>query len=149
MRCSVGKVRDALALHDAQSQRQRGLPHELLVYFVLVMVLYASVAYEEVLQLVVEGLRPLLGDDRLAQTIRQQRGHFAVTGKDRGDDVTHDGAPVWAVGQMAVTATQGPLSDNPTGTGCTFLLGLGHQILRKYNGSSFCFLLNECSSFKD
>ncbi|WP_196219039.1 hypothetical protein [Acidithiobacillus ferrooxidans] len=27
MRCPVGKVRDALALHDAQSQRQRGLPH--------------------------------------------------------------------------------------------------------------------------
>lgn len=46
MRCPVGKVRDALALHDAQSQRQRGLPHEVLVYFVLAMVLYASVAYE-------------------------------------------------------------------------------------------------------
>ncbi|MHB1494272.1 MAG: IS4 family transposase [Acidithiobacillus sp.] len=69
MRCPVGKVRDALALHDAQSQRQRGLPHEVLVYFVLAMVLYASVAYEEVLQLVVEGLRPLLGDDRLARTV--------------------------------------------------------------------------------
>jgi hypothetical protein len=26
MRCPVGKVRDTLALHDAQSQRQRGLP---------------------------------------------------------------------------------------------------------------------------
>ena len=69
MRCPVGKVRDALALHDAQSQRQRGLPHEVLVYFVLAMVLYASVAYEEVLQLVVEGLRPLLGDDCLARTV--------------------------------------------------------------------------------
>jgi len=57
MRCPVGKVRDALALHGAQSQPQRGLPHQALVYFVLAMVLYASVAYEEVLQLVAEEKR--------------------------------------------------------------------------------------------
>ena len=53
MRCPLGKVRDALALHGALSQSQRGLPHQALVYFVLAM-LYASVAYEEVLQLVAE-----------------------------------------------------------------------------------------------
>ncbi len=44
------------------------------------MVLYANVAYEEVLRLVIEGLRPLLGEDGLTQTavsrgaISQARG---------------------------------------------------------------------------
>ena len=41
MWCPVGKVRDVLALHDAQRQRQRGLPHEVLVYFILATVLSA------------------------------------------------------------------------------------------------------------
>lgn len=63
LNCPLDKVRKALAAHDAQSKRQRGLPHEVLVYFVMAMVLYANVAYEEVLRLVVEGLRQALGDD--------------------------------------------------------------------------------------
>lgn len=68
MRCPVGAVRATLARHGVESQRRRGLPHEALVYFVLAMVLYANVAYEEVLRLVLEGLRPLLGDEGLAQS---------------------------------------------------------------------------------
>ncbi len=67
MRCPIAKVRETLAQHGVESQRRRGLPHEVLVYFVLAMVLYANVAYEEVLRLVIEGLRPILGDEGLAQ----------------------------------------------------------------------------------
>ncbi|MCC5885611.1 MAG: IS4 family transposase [Gammaproteobacteria bacterium] len=67
MNCPVEKVRAALEAHGAQSKRRRGLPHEVLVYFVMAMVLYANVAYEEVLRLVIEGLRQLLGDEGLAK----------------------------------------------------------------------------------
>lgn len=67
MNCPLDKVRQALAANDAQSKRRRGLPHEVLVYFVMAMVLYANVAYEEVLRLVVEGLRQLRGDDGVCQ----------------------------------------------------------------------------------
>jgi len=45
------------------------LPREVLVYFIMAMVLYANVAYEEVLRLVVEGLRPLLGDDMVSKAV--------------------------------------------------------------------------------
>ncbi|WP_404813005.1 transposase domain-containing protein [Acidithiobacillus ferridurans] len=38
-----------------ESQRRRGLPHDVLIYFVMAMALYANVAYEEVLRLVTEG----------------------------------------------------------------------------------------------
>ena len=62
MNCPVDKIRAVLAAHNTESKRRRGLPHEVLVYFVMAMVLYANVAYEELLRLVVEGLRELLGD---------------------------------------------------------------------------------------
>ena len=45
MQCPVGKVRQTLEKNGAQSKRRRGLPHEVLVYFVMMMVLYADVAY--------------------------------------------------------------------------------------------------------
>jgi hypothetical protein len=60
--CPLDKVREALSAHGAQSKRRRGLPHEVLVYFVMAMVLYANVACEAVLRLVVEGLRQVFGD---------------------------------------------------------------------------------------
>ncbi|MDR2678042.1 MAG: transposase domain-containing protein [Zoogloeaceae bacterium] len=60
--CPLDKVREVLSAHGAQSKRRRGLPHEVLVYFVMAMVLYANVAYEDVLRLVVEGLRQVFGD---------------------------------------------------------------------------------------
>ena len=62
MQCPLGKVRQALERNGAESKRRRGLPHEVLVYFVMMMVLYADVAYEDVMRLVVEGLRTLLGE---------------------------------------------------------------------------------------
>lgn len=68
MRCPLDKVRETLRQQGAESQRRRGLPHDVLIYFVLAMVLYANVAYEEVLQLVLEGLRPLLGDEGMTQS---------------------------------------------------------------------------------
>ena len=68
MQCPLEKVRKALDKHGAQSKRHRGLPHEVLVYFVMMMALYAGVAYEDVLRLVVEGLRTLLGESALKRT---------------------------------------------------------------------------------
>ena len=84
MRCPIGKVRETLAQQGLESQRRRGLPHDVLIYFVLAMVLYANVAYEEVLRLVIEGLRPLLGDEGLMQStvskgaISQARGRVGA-----------------------------------------------------------------------
>lgn len=69
MSCPLDKVRAALAANGAESKRRRGLPHEVLVYFVMAMCLYANVAYEEVLRLVIEGLRGLLGDDGLSRLV--------------------------------------------------------------------------------
>lgn len=68
MNCPLDRVRAALTANAAQSKRQRGLPHEVLVYFVMAMCLYSNVAYEEVLRLVIEGLRGLLGDESLSRT---------------------------------------------------------------------------------
>lgn len=62
MNCPVDRVRAVLQAHAASSKRLRGLPHEVLVYFVMAMNLYATVAYEEVLRCVIEGLRQLWGD---------------------------------------------------------------------------------------
>jgi hypothetical protein len=67
MNCPLPRVREVLAGHGAQSKRRRGLPHEVLVYFVMAMCLYGSVAYEEVLRLVIEGLRELWGEEDLAE----------------------------------------------------------------------------------
>ena len=66
LNCPVDRVQAALAAHGVQSQRRRGLPREVLVYFLMAMCLYGSVAYEEVLRLVVEGLRELMGDEGVA-----------------------------------------------------------------------------------
>ena len=84
MNCPLDRVRQALAANGAQSKRRRGLPHEVLVYFVMAMVLYANVAYEEVLRLVIEGLRQMLGDEGLSKAtvtkgaISQARGQVGV-----------------------------------------------------------------------
>ncbi len=84
MNCPLEKVRAALAANGAESKRRRGLPHEVLVYFVMAMVLYANVAYEEVLRLVIEGLRQMLGDEGLSKAtvtkgaISQARGQVGV-----------------------------------------------------------------------
>ena len=69
VQCPVGKVRQTLEKNGAQSKRRRGLPHEVLVYFVMMMVLYADVAYEDVMRLVVEGLRTSLGETGLESTV--------------------------------------------------------------------------------
>lgn len=66
MNCPLERVRAALAANSAESKRRRGLPHEVLVYFVMAMCLYGSIAYEEVLRLVIEGLRNLWGDEGVA-----------------------------------------------------------------------------------
>lgn len=67
MNCPLERVREVLATHGAQSKRHRRISHEVLVYFVMAMCLYGRIAYEEVLRLVIEGLRPCWGDERLAE----------------------------------------------------------------------------------
>ena len=65
LQCPVAKVKQTLEKHAAHSKRKRGLPREVLVYFVMMMVLYATVAYEDVMRLVLEGLRGVLGEAEL------------------------------------------------------------------------------------
>lgn len=67
MNCPLEKVRSALAAHGAQSKRHRRMSHEVLVYFVMAMCLYGRIAYEEVMRLVIEGLRSCLGDAAVAE----------------------------------------------------------------------------------
>jgi hypothetical protein len=69
MQCPVDTVRNALQKNGVQSKRRRGLPHEMLVYFVMMMVLYGNVAYEDVMRLVVEGLRNFLGEAALERSV--------------------------------------------------------------------------------
>ncbi|MDR2113027.1 MAG: IS4 family transposase [Candidatus Accumulibacter sp.] len=82
--CPLDKVRAVLVANEVQSKRRRGLPHEVLVYFVMAMVLYAEVAYEEVLRLVIEGLRPIFGEAGLSSVtvskgaISQARGRVGA-----------------------------------------------------------------------
>ena len=61
--CPLDKVRNALIQCGVQTKRQRDLPREVLVYFVMAMCLYPRVAYEEVMRLVIEGLRRVYGDE--------------------------------------------------------------------------------------
>ena len=62
MNCPLNRVRAVLAANSGASRRYRGLPHEVLVYFVMAMNLYATVAHDEVLRCVVEGLRQFWRD---------------------------------------------------------------------------------------
>lgn len=68
LNCPLHRVRQALTECGAQSQRRRGLPHEVLVYYVMCMCLYRRAAYEEVLRIVVEGLRGIYGE-QIGQTL--------------------------------------------------------------------------------
>lgn len=127
MNCPLDKVRQALAAHGAESKRRRGLPHEVLVYFVMAMVLYANVAYEEVLRLVIEGLRPLLGDEGVAKAtvtkgaISQARGQVGVAPLRQlyQEQVRPDGPKdmpgVW-YGGLRVMAIDGSTLDMPDET---------------------------------
>ncbi|WP_215844549.1 IS4 family transposase [Acidithiobacillus montserratensis] len=60
LRYPIGAIREVLVRQSLESLRRRGLPHDLLMYFVLTKVLYPRDAYTEVLRLVIGGLRPLL-----------------------------------------------------------------------------------------
>lgn len=62
MDCPLEKVLETLEEHGCLSQRRRGLPHEVLVYLVMCLCLYRQAAYEEVLHIVIEGLRRIYGD---------------------------------------------------------------------------------------
>lgn len=68
LNCPLDRVRQTLVECGAQSQRRRGLPHEVLVYYVMCMCLYRRAAYEEVLRIVVEGLRGVYGEE-IGQTL--------------------------------------------------------------------------------
>lgn len=63
MNCPLAKVRQVLDEVGAQSKRRRDLPAEVLVFYVMALCLYRRAAYEEVLRVVVEGLRSVYGDE--------------------------------------------------------------------------------------
>lgn len=63
MNCPLQKVRQVLDELGAQSKRRRDLPAEVLVFYIMALCLYRRVAYEEVLRVVVEGLRGVYGDE--------------------------------------------------------------------------------------
>src|SRR6202049_5197703 len=61
LNCPLGQVKEALAACGVQTLIRRDMPREVLVYFVMAMCLYPRVAYEEVLRLVIGGLRRIYG----------------------------------------------------------------------------------------
>jgi len=63
LNCPLGRVREILKELGLQSQRRRDLPAEMVLFYVLALCLYRTVAYEEVLRIVVEGLRTVYGDE--------------------------------------------------------------------------------------
>jgi len=63
MNCPLHRVRQVLQELGAQSKRRRDLPAEVLVFYVMALCLYRRAAYEEVLRVVVEGLRSIYGDE--------------------------------------------------------------------------------------
>src|ERR1700688_2007026 len=63
LNCPLGQVKEALAACGVPTLIRRDMPREVLVYFVMAMCLYPRVAYEEVLRLVIEGLRRIYGDE--------------------------------------------------------------------------------------
>jgi len=69
LNCPLQAVHAALADHGKQSQRRRGLPHEVLVYYVMCLSLYREAAYEEVLRIAIEGLRHIYGDQISDSTV--------------------------------------------------------------------------------
>lgn len=68
MNCPLQQVRPVLQELGAQSKRRRDLPAEVLVFYVMALCLYRRAAYEEVLRVVVEGLRSIYGDE-IVQTV--------------------------------------------------------------------------------
>lgn len=68
MNCPLHRVRQVLNDLGAHSKRRRDLPAEVLVFYVMALCLYRRAAYEEVLRVVVEGLRSIYGDE-IGQTV--------------------------------------------------------------------------------
>lgn len=68
MNCPLAKVRQVPDELGAQSKRRRDLPAEVLVFYAMALCLYRRAAHEEVLRVVVEGLRSVYGD-LIGQTV--------------------------------------------------------------------------------
>jgi len=62
LNCPLGRVHEILKELGLQGQRRRDLPAEVVFFYVLALCLYRTVSYEEVLRIVVEGLRAVYGD---------------------------------------------------------------------------------------
>ena len=85
LNCPLERVRETLIRCGAQSKRQRDLPHEVLVYYVMCLCLYRRAAYEEVFALVVEGLRGVYGDQRAAKLV--SKGAISIARRQMGSAV--------------------------------------------------------------
>ena len=86
--CPLEKVRETLSRHDRHSRRRRGLPHEVLVYYVMCLCLYRQAAYEEVLRIVIEGLRRIYGDE--VRDVAVTKGAISIARARIGADVFED-----------------------------------------------------------
>jgi hypothetical protein len=62
LNCPLERVQQVLDELGLQSRRRRDLPAEVVFFYTLALCLYRTVAYEEVLRIVVEGLRAVFGD---------------------------------------------------------------------------------------
>jgi hypothetical protein len=62
LNCPLGRVHEILKELGLQGQRRRDLSAEVVFFYVLALCLYRTVSYEEVLRIVVEGLRAVYGD---------------------------------------------------------------------------------------
>ena len=85
LNCPLERVRETLTRCGAQSKRQRYLPHEVLVYYVMCLCLYRQAAYEEVFALVVEGLRGVYKDQLGAKLV--SKGAISIARRQVGSAV--------------------------------------------------------------
>jgi len=61
------KVEAALNECGKASRRQRDLPAQVVVYYVIALALYMNVAYKEVLRCLLEGVKWMLGPDAMVK----------------------------------------------------------------------------------
>ena len=96
------KVLECLTASGAQTQRHRDLPNHVVVYYVIAMALFMDVSCKEVLRILLEGIRWLVG---ASQRVR-------VTGKS-GISQARSRVGAEALGRLH-EAVVGPIATAPT-----------------------------------
>jgi Transposase DDE domain/Insertion element 4 transposase N-terminal len=99
LNCPMQAVKAALAAHDAHSQRSRKMAHEVLIFYVLCMCLYRRYNSEDVVLIVLEGLRSIYGDAIGTQSVT--KGAISTARKQIGS------APLRSLYESQVTVIGG------------------------------------------